>query len=194
MWRVNDSLRKVQVGQKCCAHCVPHIMNWYNYARKKGQGQGARAKTTQKYNYRHWSWKWYISQRKNNNQNKIDVFFIIFKIYWSVKSGVLKKRRQEVLNLFFDPDPLTHRTVALISTKLSLSLIQYVIVLHVLCHLSHRRSANLLKKAFASLPIRPSTEKQSGVKLTCFSSYAIRYLDFFSVSAFLSTDCGVQPT
>ena len=61
--------------------------------------------------------------------------------------------------LFFDLEPLTHRTVTLISVKLSLALIQYIIVLYGLCHLSHKRSTNLLRKVFVSLPIRPSTKK-----------------------------------
>ena len=77
----------------------------------------------------------HISQRKNNNQNKIDVFFIIFKIYWSVKNGVLMKRHQEVLN-FFDLEPLTHGTVALISAKLSLALIQYIVLLYLIQYIA----------------------------------------------------------
>ena len=66
--------------------------------------------------------------------------------------------------LLFDLEALTHRTVALRIEKLSLALIQYIMVLYGLCHLSDRRSANLLRKVFASLPIRLSTEKQSGIK------------------------------
>ena len=96
--------------------------------------------------------------------------------------------------LSFDLEPLTHKIVALISAKLSFTLIQYIIVLYGLCHSSANRSASLVKNIFASLPIRPSTVRQSGIKLTCFSSYAFQYCDFFSFSAFSRTDCGVQTT
>ena len=70
-----------------------------------------------------------ISQGKNSNQLKINVFFIIFKIYWSVKSEVLMETPSRSAELLiFDLELLIHRTVALISEKLSLALIQYIIV------------------------------------------------------------------
>ena len=58
-----------------------------------------------------------ISQGKKNNQNKKTVFFVMFKIYWSVKSVVLMEAPSRSAQLLiFDLAPLTHRTVALIST------------------------------------------------------------------------------
>ena len=64
------------------------------------------------------------------------MFFIVLKIYWSVKSDVLIEallRSAELL--IFDLEPLIHRSVALIIARLSLTLIQYIIVLYGLCHL-----------------------------------------------------------
>ena len=62
----------------------------------------------------------------------MNVFFIIFKIYWSVKSDVLievPSRSAEFL--IFDLGRLMHRTVALISTKLSLYMIYAICLIDV---------------------------------------------------------------
>ena len=120
------------------------------------------------------------------------MIFTILKIYWSAKSATLMDAPSRSAELFIcDLEPLKHKAVALIRARMSFALIQYMTVLHGLCHFSDSCSTNLLRKDFASLPIRPSTENHSGVKLTCFSSHAFRYLDFFSFSAFSRTACGV---
>ena len=61
---------------------------------------------------------------------------LLVKIYWSVKSDVLMEAPLISAELpIFDLEPLIHRSVALIIAKLSLTLIQYIIVLYGLCHL-----------------------------------------------------------
>ena len=103
------------------------------------------------------------------------MFFIILKIYCSVKSDVLMEAPSRSAELLiFDLEPLTHRTVGLISEKLNLALIQYIIVLYGLCHLSDRCLANPLRNCFcliANQAIHRKAEqgKTDMLLLTCVS-------------------------
>ena len=91
----------------------------------------------------------------NNEQNKINVMYLIYmyKVYLSVRSAELMEAPSGSAELLsFDLEPLTHKTVALIGAKLSFTLInlfirtltatvgfaliQCIIVLYGLCHLS----------------------------------------------------------
>ena len=49
----------------------------------------------------------YHKERKDNNQNKRNVFYVIFKIYWPVKSDVLMEALSRSAELLiFDLEPL----------------------------------------------------------------------------------------